>query len=158
MKTYQEFITELNKFEAAMKAGKVGIKALKKVFADPKTGAFKINTTRVTRPMANNLFKKKGLKTRIKPRYEVDTADILKLRKRNKPVAPFGEKDKFSKLAANRKSIHPPTADAAQSKIDDMRNKILLKKNIERDIQARKLKHTFLGDSAKRKGKSKGMD
>ena len=45
MKTYQEFITELNKFEAAMKAGKIGIKVLKKVFADPKTGAFKINTT-----------------------------------------------------------------------------------------------------------------
>ena len=60
MKTYQEFITELNKFEAAMKAGKVGIKALKKVFADPKTGAFKINTTRVTNPLANAMFKKKG--------------------------------------------------------------------------------------------------
>ena len=77
MKTYQEFITELNKFEAAMKAGKVGIKALKKVFADPKTGAFKINTTRVTNPLANAMFKKKGLKKRIKPRYEVDTDDIL---------------------------------------------------------------------------------
>ena len=158
MKTYNQFITELNKFEAAMKAGKLSVKALKRVFADPKTGAFKINTTKVTNPLANAMFKKQGLKKRVKPRYEVDTADILKLRKKNKPVAPFGEKDKFSKLAANRKSIHPPTADAAQTKIDDMRNKILLKKNIERDIQARKLKHTFLGDSAKRKGKSKGMD
>ena len=67
MKTYNQFITELNKFETAMKAGKVGIKALKKVFADPKTGAFKINTTRVTNPLANAMFKKKGLKTRIKP-------------------------------------------------------------------------------------------
>ena len=35
MKTYQEFITELNKFEAAMRAGKLSAKALKKVFADP---------------------------------------------------------------------------------------------------------------------------
>ena len=157
MKTYNQFITELNKFEAAMKAGKLSVKALKRVFADPKTGAFKINTTKVTNPLANAMFKKQGLKKRVKPRYEVEIDDILKLRKKNKPVS-FGEKDKFSKLAANRKSIHPPTADAAQTKIDDMRNKILLKKNIERDIQARKLKHTFLGDSAKRKGKSKGMD
>ena len=73
------------------------------------------------------MFKKQGLKKRVKPRYEVDTADILKLRKKNKPAS-FGEKDKFSKLAANRKSIHPPTADAAQTKIDDMRNKYFSKK------------------------------
>ena len=31
MKTYQEFITELNKFELALKAGKVGLKTLKKI-------------------------------------------------------------------------------------------------------------------------------
>ena len=158
MKTYKEFITELNKFELAMKVGKLSLKALKKVFANPKTGAFKFKTTRVTSPFANALNKKKEIKTIIKPRYEVDTDDILKLRKRNKPGAAFGEKDKFSKLAANKKSIHPPTADAARIKIDAMRNKILIKKNIERDIQAKKLNYNFLGQSAKRKGKSKGMD
>ena len=31
MKTYNQFITELNKFEAAMKAGKLGFKTLKKI-------------------------------------------------------------------------------------------------------------------------------
>ena len=31
MKTYQEFITELNKFELALKVGKVGLKTLKKI-------------------------------------------------------------------------------------------------------------------------------
>jgi len=155
MKTYNQFITELNKFELAMKTGKLALKSLKRAFASPQGGSFKYQ--KFSSPMANNLYKKKGLKKRIKPRYEVETDSILQLRKQNKPV-PFGEKDKFSKLAASKKSIHPPTADAAQTKIDDMRNKILLKKNIERDIQARKLKHTFLGDSAKRKGKSKGMD
>ena len=31
MKTYKEFITELNKFELALKAGKVGLKTLKKI-------------------------------------------------------------------------------------------------------------------------------
>ena len=71
---------------------------------------------------------------------------------------PFGEKDKFSKLATNRKSIHPPTADAAQAKIDDMRNKILINKNVKRGRQAMKLDQLRLSDSAKRKGKSKGMD
>ena len=158
MKTYKEFITELNKFEAAMKAGKLSLKALKKVFANPKTGKFKFKSTTVSNPLANNMYKKKGIKTRIKPRYEVDTEDILKLRKKNKPGAAFGEKDKFSKLAANRKSIHPPTADAAQTKIDDIRNKILINKNVKRGRQAMKLDQLRLSDSAKRKGKSKGMD
>jgi len=158
MKTYKELIIELNKFEAAMKAGKLSLKALKKVFANPKTGKFKFKSTTVSNPLANNMYKKKGIKTRIKPRYEVDTEDILKLRKKNKPGVAFGEKDKFSKLAANRKSIHPPTADAAQTKIDDIRNKILINKNVKRGRQAMKLDQLRLSDSAKRKGKSKGMD
>tara|TARA_B100000886_G_scaffold226684_1_gene157991 strand:- start:70 stop:537 length:468 start_codon:yes stop_codon:yes gene_type:complete len=139
VKTYQEFITELNKFEAAMKAGKLGAKALKRVFGP---GPFKINTTKVTNPLANALFKKQGLKKRIKPRYEVDTTDILKLRKKNKPV-PFGEKDKFSKLATNRKSIHPPTADAAQKKIDDTFMDLTLKKVKRRGDKVNKLKRMF---------------
>ena len=142
MKTYNQFITELNKFEAAMKAGKLGKKALKRVFADPKTGAFKINTTKVPKPMANNLYKKQGLKKRVKPRYEVEIDDILKLRKKNKPV-PFGEKDKFSKLAANRKSIHPPTADVAQSKITDMKVDLIRKKITRRKDKERLLKRMF---------------
>ena len=142
MKTYNQFITELNKFEAAMKAGKLGVKALKRVFADPKTGAFKINTTKVTKPMANNLYKKQGLKKRIEPRYEVDTADILKLRKKNKPV-PFGQKDKFSRLAANRKSIHPPTADAAQAKFIDRKVELIKSKNNRRREKERILRRMF---------------
>ena len=31
MKTYNQFITELNKFELAMKTGKLGLKSLKKI-------------------------------------------------------------------------------------------------------------------------------
>ena len=142
MKTYYQFITELNKFEAAMKAGKIGLKSLKKVFANPKTGKFKFSSTTVSNPIANAINKKKGIKTRIKPRYEVDTADILKLRKKNKPV-PFGEKDKFSKLAANRKSIHPPTADAAQKKVDDTFMDLTLKKVKRRGDKVDKLKRIF---------------
>ena len=143
MKTYKEFITELNKFEAAMKAGKIGLKSLKKVFANPKTGKFKFSSTTVSNPIANAINKKKGIKTRIKPRYEVDTADILKLRKKNKPGAAFGEKDKFSNLAANRKSVHPPTADAAQKKIEDTFMDLTLKKVKRRDDKVNKLKRMF---------------
>ena len=36
MKTYIQFITELNKFEAAMKAGKIGLKTLKKLNVNTK--------------------------------------------------------------------------------------------------------------------------
>ena len=82
------------------------------------------------------------MKKRVKPRYEVDTADILKLRKKNKPV-PFGEKDKFSKLATNRKSIHPPTADVAQSKITDMKIDLIRKKITRRKDKERLLKRMF---------------
>ena len=31
MKTYKQFITELNKFELALKAGKLGLKTLKRI-------------------------------------------------------------------------------------------------------------------------------
>ena len=115
---------------------------MKRVFADPKTGAFKINTTKITNPLANAMFKKQGLKKRIKPRYEVDTADILKLRKKNKPV-PFGEKDKFSKLATNRNSIHPPTADATQAKFIDRKVELIKSKNNRRREKERLLKRMF---------------
>ena len=37
MKTYNQFITELNKVELAMKAGKLGVKALKKIGLIPAT-------------------------------------------------------------------------------------------------------------------------
>ena len=138
-----------------MRAGKLSLKSLKRAFASPQGGTFKYR--KVSFPMANNLFKKQGLKKRKPPRYEVEMDSIMQLRKQNKPV-PFGEKDKFSKLATDRKSTNPLTADAARTKIDTIRNELLLKKNIKRDMQAQKLKYNFLGQSAKRKGKSKGMD
>ena len=44
MKTYNQFITELNKFELAMKAGKIGSKVLKKIGVTSNiTGRTKIN-------------------------------------------------------------------------------------------------------------------
>ena len=44
MRTYKEFITELNKFELAMKAGKIGFKTLRKIGATfNNTGRTKVN-------------------------------------------------------------------------------------------------------------------
>ena len=111
MKTYNQFITELNKVELAMKAGKLGVKALKKL----------------------------GLKSTTK---KIPVKDILKLRKKNKPV-PFGQKDKFSRLAANRKSIHPPTADAAQAKFIDRKVELIKSKNNRRREKERMLRRMF---------------
>ena len=140
MKTYKEFITELNKFETAMRAGKLGLKSLKRAFASPQGGTFKYR--KVSFPMANNLYKKQGLKKRKPPRYEVEMDSIMQLRKQNKPV-PFGEKDKFSKLATDRKSIHPPTADAAQKKVEDTFMDLTLKKVKRRADAVNKLKRMF---------------
>ena len=111
MKTYNQFITELNKFELLLKGGKLAFKSLKKL----------------------------GLKSTTK---KIPVKDILKLRKKNKPV-PFGEKDKFSKMAANRKSIHPPTADAAQKKVEDTFMDLTLKKVKRRSDKVDKLKRMF---------------
>ena len=140
MKTYKELITELNKVEAAMKVGKLGLKSLKKIFGDPQGSTFKYQ--KVSFPMANNMYKKMGLKKRIPPKYEVETDSIMQLRKQNKPV-PFGEKDKFSKLAVNRKSIYPPDVDIAQSKITDMKIDLIRKKITRRKDKERMLKRMY---------------
>ena len=111
MKTYNQFITELNKFELLLKGGKLAFKSLKKL----------------------------GLKSTTK---KIPVKDILKLRKKNKPV-PFGQKDKFSRLAANRKSIHPPTADAAQAKLTDRKVELIKNKNNRRRAKERILRRMF---------------
>ena len=113
MKTYKEFITELNKFELALKGGKLALKTLKKI----------------------------GLKSRPGTN-KVPVKDIFKLRLKNKPVS-FGKKDRISKLAANRKSIHPPTADAAQAKFIDRKVELIKNKNNRRREKERLLRRMF---------------
>ena len=108
MKTYKEFITELNKFELALKGGKLALKTLKKI----------------------------GLKSRPGTN-KVPVKDIFKLRLKNKPVS-FGKKDRISKLAVDRKSIHPPTADAAQAKITDRKVELIKSRNNMRRENFRK--------------------
>ena len=66
MKTYKEFITELNKFELAMKAGKLGVKALRRLRLKPSSI--------------------------MSPNKKVPVYDILKLR--NSPRSPIVSKRK----------------------------------------------------------------
>jgi len=71
MKTYKEFITELNKFELAMKTGKLGLKTLKRIQG-------KVN--KQIQPYAH-------FKIGNKKKVPVDTIQKL----RNRPDNPFGQ-------------------------------------------------------------------
>ena len=51
--------------------------------------------------------------------------------------------DKISRLAANRKSIHPPTADAAQAKLTDRKVELIKNKNNRRREKERLLRRMF---------------
>ena len=51
--------------------------------------------------------------------------------------------DKYSKLASNRKSIHPPTADAAQAKFVDRKVELIKSKNNRRREKERLLRRMF---------------
>ena len=71
MKTYNQFITELNKFETAMKAGKLGLKTLKRIQGKVNKGI---------RPFAH-------FKIGNKRKVPVDTIQKL----RNRPENPLGQ-------------------------------------------------------------------
>ena len=51
--------------------------------------------------------------------------------------------DKYSKLATDRKSIHPPTADAAQAKFTDRKVELIKNKNNRRRAKERLLRRMF---------------
>ena len=117
MKTYKEFITELNKFEKFLL--KQGIKVIKKL-----------------NPGQSHKAVKKSAERTVKSFRSDPGNPFLPYKKIEKP-------DKFSKLAANRKSIHPPTADVAQSKITDMKVDLIKKKITRRKDKERMLKRIF---------------
>ena len=67
MKTYKQFITELNKFELALKAGKLGLKTLKRIQGKVNKGI---------RPFAH-------FKIGNKRKVPVDTIQKLRMRPEN---------------------------------------------------------------------------
>ena len=117
MKTYKEFITELNKFEKFLL--KQGINAIKKL-----------------NPGQTYKSVKKSAERTIKSMRSDPGNPFSPYKKIEKP-------DKFSKLATNRKSIHPPTADVAQSKITDMKVDLIRKKITRRKGKERMLNRIF---------------
>ena len=56
MKTYTQFITELNKFELALKAGKLGFKTLKKIGLKSATKKVPVKDITKFRSNPNNPF------------------------------------------------------------------------------------------------------
>ena len=59
------------------------------------------------------------------------------------PNETIDKTDKYSKLAANRKSIHPPTADDAQAKFIDRKVELIKSKNNRRREKERLLRRMF---------------
>ena len=117
MKTYKEFITELNKFERFLL--KQGVKVIKKLNPKQSSKSVKKSAERTIKSMRSDP---------------------------NNPFAPnkkIEKPDKFSKLATNRKSIYPPDVNAAQTKITDMKVDLIRKKITRRKNKERMLKRMF---------------
>ena len=117
MKTYKEFITELNKFERFLL--KQGVKVIKKL-----------------NPGQTHKAVKKSAERTVKSFRSDPGNPFLPYKKIEKP-------DKFSKLATNRKSIYPPDVDAAQTKITDMKVDLIRKKITRRKDKEKMLKRMF---------------
>ena len=66
-----------------------------------------------------------------------------KLRRSKNQLKAIEEPDKYSKLAANRKSIHPPTADAAQTELTDRKVQLITNKNNRRREKEKILRRMF---------------
>ena len=66
-----------------------------------------------------------------------------KLRRSKNQLKAIEKPDKYSNLAANRKSIHPPTADAAQAELTDRKVELIKNKNNRRREKERLLRRMF---------------
>ena len=134
MKTFRQFQSNISegKADAIIAAAKLAKQAL-----TPKNIA---NSKKVIRNI------------RFYPKIENQTAadamrktqHLLRRGKKSKlPNMPKDTKDTYSKLAANRKSIHPPTADKAQNEYTDKVIKLVRKRNQRKRDTYHKLQRMF---------------
>ena len=88
----------------------------------------------------------------ISPKLLAKTKEFLRnqrsglttsVRRGQKQLKAIEKPDKFSKLATDRKSIHPPTADAAQAKFIDRKVELIKSKNNRRREKERLLRRMF---------------
>ena len=88
----------------------------------------------------------------ISPKLMAKTKEFLRnqrsglntsVRRSHKQLKAVEKTDKYSKLATDRKSIHPPTADAAQAKFVDRKVELIKSKNNRRREKERLLRRMF---------------
>ena len=88
----------------------------------------------------------------ISPKLMAKTKEFLRnqrsglstsVRRSQKQLKAVEKTDKYSKLATDRKSIHPPTADAAQAKFTDRKVELIKNKNNRRRAKERILRRMF---------------
>ena len=124
----------------------------KKYFSNPYV---KIKKSKIEEGKGDAIQAAKMLGKKLKevsPKLLAKTKEFLRnrrsglttsVRRGQKQLKAIEKTDKYSKLAANRKSIHPPTADAAQSKFIDRKVELIKSKNNRRREKERLLKRMF---------------
>ena len=155
MKTFQQFQEgKADAIKAAIMLGKKGKKIAPKLMA--KTKEFLRNqrsglgtTARRSQNQLKSIDMKDAKKILQNPKKfgEDDIKFAKEISFQGKKNVMPGEKikkaDKYSKLAANRKSIHPPTADAAQTELTDRKVQLITNKNNRRRAKERILRRMF---------------
>ena len=121
MKTYKEFVKEARVDKLLKVYGDDVIKAVRNKRFLPKI----VNQGGATKIRQFQHSKRRGISDKF-PNF-----------------TPKDTPDKYSKLAVGRKSIHPPTADAAQAKFVDRKVELIKSKNNRRREKERLLRRMF---------------
>ena len=155
MKTFQQFQEgKADAIKAAIMLGKKVKQVSPKLMAKTKefirNQRFGLNTkVRLNRHNMRRMDAKDANKILKDPsKYGKDDLRIAReIKSVNKkgvmPNETIDKTDKYSKLAANRKSIHSPTADAAQAKLTDRKVELIKNKNNRRRAKERLLRRMF---------------
>ena len=155
-KTFEEFMKEGkgDAIKAAIMLGKKVKQVSPKLMAKTKefirNQRFGLNTkVRLNRHNMRRMDARDAKKILKNPsKYGKDDLRIARETKstNKKGVIPnekIEKTDKYSKLATDRKSIHPPTADAAQAKFTDRKVELIKNKNNRRRAKERLLRRMF---------------
>ena len=155
MKTFQQFREgKGDAIRAAMMLGKKVKEVSPQLMATTKdfirNQRFGLNTKkRLTRHIMRRMDTRDAKKILKNPsKYgEGDLIFARETKRANKkgviPNEKIEKTDKYSKLATDRKSIHPPTADAAQAKFTDRKVELIKNKNNRRRAKERLLRRMF---------------
>ena len=156
MKTFEEFMKEGkgDAIKAAIMLGKKVKQVSPKLMAKTKdfirNQRFGLNTkVRLNRHNMRRMDARDAKKILKNPsKYGKDDLRVARETKstNKKGVIPnekIEKTDKYSKLATDRKSIHPPTADAAQAKFTDRKVELIKNKNNRRRAKERILRRMF---------------